>query len=47
MTLKQNICDILKESGFYLKSTPDYRVQIFVKENVLVIVEEKEYGRDK
>ncbi len=43
MTLKENICDILKECGFELKGTPGYKVEIFVKENVTIIVEEKEY----
>lgn len=41
MTLKQNLCDLLEESGFYLKSIPGYNIQIFTKDNVVVVVEEK------
>jgi len=45
MTLKEDICDLLKEKGFYLKSIEGYSTQIFIKENVVVIVEEK--GNEK
>jgi len=45
MSLKQNICEILEESGFELKGTPGYRVHIYTKDNVVVIVEEKEYTK--
>jgi len=41
MTLKDNICELLEECGFNLKGTPGYRVQIYTKENVVVVVEEK------
>jgi len=42
MTLKENICNILKDCGFNLKSQEGYAIQIFNLENVVVIVEEKQ-----
>ena len=42
MTLKENICRILEECGFQLKSVAGYSIQIYVKDNVIINIEEKE-----
>ena len=42
MTEKENLCEFLIECGYYLKSIPGYNTQIFTKDNVVVIVEERE-----
>lgn len=42
MSQMQNFCGLLKDCGFETTSQKDYHIQIFTKENLVVIVEEKQ-----